>query len=133
MNWTAFRILLSYSMQACYVNTTHPDFLNGHKAMAIVNDRMNANKPPEKGIDPKTGKLAPGTLNNGKDLDTDPKKDDASFFGSFFAKDKAPRRKGGPVMEAVRLSSGLFASCFQDALLAPFLPAKKLISCFRLT
>ena len=83
------------AMQACYVNTTHPDFLNGHKAMAIVNDRMNANKPVEKAVDPKTGKLPAGALNNGKDLDTDVKKEEQSFFNSFFAKDKQPKRKGG--------------------------------------
>ncbi|KAG8689053.1 vacuolar protein sorting-associated protein 1, partial [Ceratobasidium sp. 395] len=29
------------AMQACYVNTTHPDFLNGHKAMSIITERMN--------------------------------------------------------------------------------------------
>jgi hypothetical protein len=87
-------------MQACYVNTTHPDFLNGHKAMQIVQDRLNANKPPEKPIDPKSGKLAPGALNNGRDLDADYRKEEPSFFGSFFAKDKAPKRKGTPIMEA---------------------------------
>lgn len=86
--------------QACYINTTHPDFLNGHKAMAMVSERMNANKPPEKPIDPKSGKLAAGALNNGKDLDTDLKKDDSSFFGSFFKKDQAPKRKGMSAMEA---------------------------------
>lgn len=86
--------------QACYINTTHPDFLNGHKALAIVSERMNANKPPEKPIDPKSGKLGVGALNNGKDLDTDLKKDDSSFFGSFFNKDKAPKKKGMSAMEA---------------------------------
>ncbi|KAJ9093603.1 hypothetical protein QFC19_008270 [Naganishia cerealis] len=88
------------AMQACYVNTTHPDFLNGHKAMQIVQDRLNANKPPEKAIDPKSGKLAPGALNNGRDLDADFKKEEPSFFGSFFHKDKTPKRKGTPIMEA---------------------------------
>ena len=83
------------AMQACYVNTTHPDFLNGHKAMTIVNDRMNANKPVEKPMDPKTGKVPPNALNNGKDLDADFRKEEPSFFGSFFAKDKQPKRKGG--------------------------------------
>lgn len=86
------------AMQACYVNTTHPDFISGHKAMAIVTERQNANKPPEKPIDPKTGKLAPGQLNNGKDLDADMKKDE-SFFGSFFNKDKTRKQVGGK-MEA---------------------------------
>ncbi|XAO22369.1 hypothetical protein I312_101138 [Cryptococcus bacillisporus CA1280] len=79
------------AMQACYVNTTHPDFIGGHKAMALVNERMNANKPPEKPADPK--KLPPNALNNGKDLDADFKRDETSFFGSFFSKDKAPRKR----------------------------------------
>ncbi|WVQ78756.1 hypothetical protein IAT38_000844 [Cryptococcus sp. DSM 104549] len=86
------------AMQACYVNTTHPDFIGGHKAMALVTDRMNANKPPEKPVDPK--KLPPNALNNGKDLDADYKRDEGSFFGSFFSKDKAPKKRGVAAMEA---------------------------------
>lgn len=78
------------NMQATYINTTHPDFLNGHKAMAIVQDRLNANKPPEK-VDPKkpVSQLP-------KDLE---EKKEESFFGSFFSKDK-PKRKGVAAMEA---------------------------------
>ncbi|KAJ7090348.1 Dynamin central region-domain-containing protein [Mycena belliarum] len=84
------------AMQACYVNTTHPDFISGHKAMAIVNDRMNANKPPPPAADPKTGKLGPGQINNNRDLDVEPKKEEASFFGSFFApKPKGTTKKNG--------------------------------------
>jgi dynamin 1-like protein len=83
-------------MQACYVNTTHPDFLNGHKAMALVTDRLNANKPatPE----PKTGKVSSAQLNNNKDLDVDLKKEEPSFFGSFFsaAKGQQQKSKKGP-------------------------------------
>ncbi|WVQ94493.1 hypothetical protein IAU59_001572 [Kwoniella sp. CBS 9459] len=79
------------AMQACYVNTTHPDFIGGHKAMALVTDRMNANKPPEKPQDPK--KINPNALNNGKDLDADFKRDEGSFFGSFFSKDKQPKKR----------------------------------------
>ncbi|RSH84410.1 vacuolar protein sorting-associated protein 1 [Apiotrichum porosum] len=91
MNPTNKLVADMVAMQACYVNTTHPDFISGHKAMALVQDRLNANKPPEK-VDPKK------QINNGKDLDVDLKKDD-SFFGSFFSKDK-PKRKGASVMEA---------------------------------
>ncbi|WVR03943.1 hypothetical protein IAU60_000942 [Kwoniella sp. DSM 27419] len=79
------------AMQACYVNTTHPDFIGGHRAMALVNDRMNANKAPEKPVDPK--KIPANALNNGKDLDVDFKRDDSSFFSSFFAKDKQPKKR----------------------------------------
>jgi vacuolar protein sorting-associated protein 1 len=90
----------THSMQACYVNTTHPDFISGHTAMSIVQDRLNAAKPVEKPIDPKSGKLGPGALNNGRDLDADNKPEPPSFFNSFFAKDKTPRRKGTPIMDA---------------------------------
>ncbi|EIN08035.1 hypothetical protein PUNSTDRAFT_144490 [Punctularia strigosozonata HHB-11173 SS5] len=86
------------AMQACYVNTTHPDFLNGHKAMAIVQDRLNANKPQH--TQSKDGKLPPGAINNNKDLDVEVKKEEASFFGSFFVKNKQPAKKGAAVMEA---------------------------------
>lgn len=87
-------------MQACYVNTTHPDFLNGHKAMAIVQERLNANKPQQT-VDPKT-KLAPGQVNNNKDLDVDIRQQDNSFFGSFFTAKNQPRKKGAAAMDAVR-------------------------------
>ncbi|KAH7927062.1 VpsA protein [Leucogyrophana mollusca] len=91
-------------MQACYVNTTHPDFLNGHKAMSIVQDRLNANKPPPPTADPKTGKLAPGQINNNRDLDVEPKKEEPSFFGSFFSSAKKGQQQkkpaNAPVMES---------------------------------
>ncbi|KAF8745030.1 hypothetical protein AX14_012034, partial [Amanita brunnescens Koide BX004] len=82
------------SMQACYVNTTHPDFISGHKATAIVTDRLNANKP-QASNDPKNPRAQ---VNNNKDLDVD-KKDEPSFFGSFFASKTTSKKKGG-VMEA---------------------------------
>ncbi|KAF9505831.1 hypothetical protein BS47DRAFT_1489677 [Hydnum rufescens UP504] len=88
------------AMQACYMNTTHPDFLNGQKAMTIVTERMNANKPPPPTPDPKSGKLAPGQVNNNKDLDVELKKDEPGFFGSFFAGVKGTKKKAGPVMDA---------------------------------
>ncbi|KAI0927975.1 vacuolar protein sorting-associated protein 1 [Taiwanofungus camphoratus] len=88
------------AMQACYVNTTHPDFLNGHKAMAIVQDRLNASKPPQ-AADSKSGRLTPAQINNNKDLDVDPRKEEQSFFGSFFSASKnTPKKKGVTVMEA---------------------------------
>ncbi|KAI0694150.1 Dynamin central region-domain-containing protein [Cerioporus squamosus] len=83
------------AMQACYVNTTHPDFLNGHKAMAIVTERLNANKPQQQ-HDPK--KVSAATLNNNRDLEVD-SKEEQSFFGSFFAKNQ-PKKKGVAAMEA---------------------------------
>lgn len=100
MNPTLKLVTDLVAMQACYVNTTHPDFLSGHKATAIVTERLNANKPPQSIPDPKTGKLAPGTLNNNKELDVDLKRDD-SFFGSFFAKGgQQAAKKKAAAMEA---------------------------------
>ncbi|KAL9132984.1 MAG: hypothetical protein Q9175_005839 [Cornicularia normoerica] len=73
------------NMEACYVNTGHPDFLNGHRAMAIVNDRHNAAKPTQ--VDPKTGRPLPPTVPPraaSPSLDL-PQNDQGGFFGSFFA------------------------------------------------
>ncbi|KAK4690587.1 vacuolar protein sorting-associated protein 1, partial [Lecanoromycetidae sp. Uapishka_2] len=71
------------AMEACYVNTGHPDFLNGHRAMAIVNER-NA-KPTQ--VDPKTGRplppaVPPRASSPSLDLPSDA---NSGFFGSFFA------------------------------------------------
>lgn len=62
--------------------------------MSIVADRLNANKPPPPAIDPKSGKLPPGAINGGRDLDVEAKKEEASFFGSFFAGGKNTKKKG---------------------------------------
>ncbi|GAA98121.1 hypothetical protein E5Q_04804 [Mixia osmundae IAM 14324] len=79
------------AMEATYVNTGHPDFLSGHKAMAIVSNRIEAAKPQQPAHDPKSGKLAPGTLNNNRDLDVDLKQQEQGFFGSFFPGGKNPQ------------------------------------------
>ena len=69
--------------------------------MALVTDRLNAQKPPQS-TDTKNGKLPPGAVNNNKDLEVDAKKEEPSFFGSFFSSAKnAPKKKGVAVMEAV--------------------------------
>lgn len=75
------------SMESCYINTGHPDFLNGHRAMAIVNERHNGAKPVQ--VDPKTGKPIPGapatparTASPTLDMSADANN---GFFGSFFA------------------------------------------------
>ncbi len=86
------------AMEACYINTGHPDFLNGHRAMAIVNERYSSAKPVQ--VDPKTGKPLPASatpvraaspsLDNNLDSN-------AGFFGSFFA---AKNKKKAAAMEA---------------------------------
>ncbi|KAJ0114955.1 hypothetical protein N8I77_009516 [Diaporthe amygdali] len=86
------------AMESIYVNTGHPDFLNGHRAMAIVNERHNP-KPVQ--VDPKSGKPIAGTpvraasptlaeSNLGGDANS-------GFFGSFFA---AKNKKKAAAMEA---------------------------------
>ena len=72
------------------------------KAMAIVTERLNANKPatPE----PKGGKTTSAQLNNNKDLEVDLKKEEPSFFGSFFSSAKSQQqkaKKGAQIMEPV--------------------------------
>ncbi|KAG9234673.1 Dynamin central region-domain-containing protein [Amylocarpus encephaloides] len=74
------------SMEACYINTGHPDFLNGHRAMAIVNEKHNPAKPVQ--VDPKTGKPLPASATPQRaaspvlDVMSD---QNGGFFGSFFA------------------------------------------------
>jgi vacuolar protein sorting-associated protein 1 len=72
------------AMEACYINTGHPDFLNGHRAMAIVNERHS--KPTQ--VDPKTGKPLPPSVPpraGSPSLPTDGSDTNSGFFGSFFA------------------------------------------------
>lgn len=68
------------AMESCYINTGHPDFLNGHRAMAIVNEKHNSAKPVQ--VDPKTGKPLPRTDSPAPSLDA---QENTGFFGSFFA------------------------------------------------
>nr|POE72807.1 vacuolar protein sorting-associated protein 1 [Quercus suber] len=86
------------AMEACYVNTGHPDFLNGHRAMAIVNERHNAARPVQ--VDPKTGKPLPASAapprSNSPSLDLT-NGSESGFFGSFFA---SKNKKKMAAMEA---------------------------------
>ena len=88
--------------EACYINTGHPDFLSGHRAMAIVSERMNpkpANPPPP--TDPKTGAPLQKPMTPQQNSLTaalpqrDPNADlingqNDGFFGSFFKQKKRP-------------------------------------------
>jgi vacuolar protein sorting-associated protein 1 len=96
--------ILIFLMVTRYASHMHRIFfidLYSSKAMAIVTDRLNANKPatPE----PKGGKVTAAQLNNNKDLEVDMKKDEPSFFGSFFSSAKSQQqkaKKGPQTMEA---------------------------------
>ncbi|KAI9828588.1 MAG: vacuolar protein sorting-associated protein 1 [Phylliscum demangeonii] len=85
------------SMEACYINTGHPDFLNGHRAMAIVNDRHTQAKPTQ--VDPKTGKPLPPSAASGRVSPTmdSMSESNSGFFGSFFA---SKNKKKMAAMEA---------------------------------
>ena len=87
------------SAETSYVNTGHPDFINGHKAMAIVQERMNQSRqqsipdvkaltgkgiPPPTNISPRSSEV---NLYAGTNIDPN---GDGGFFGSFFAKKKKP-------------------------------------------
>ncbi|KAJ5775085.1 uncharacterized protein N7511_000096 [Penicillium nucicola] len=83
------------NMEATYVNTGHPDFLNGHRAMTLVNERQQAAKPTQ--VDPKTGKPLPGRAQS-PSLDTTGEAQNGSgFFGSFWA---SKNKKKMALMEA---------------------------------
>ncbi|OBT68891.1 hypothetical protein VE03_02155 [Pseudogymnoascus sp. 23342-1-I1] len=90
------------SMEACYVNTGHPDFLNGHRAMAIVNERHHQAKPVQ--VDPKTGKpLTAAQAAAAPQRSASPSLDGSAdanggFFGSFFA--SKSNKKKAAAMEA---------------------------------
>jgi replication fork clamp-binding protein CrfC len=73
-------------MEAIYINTGHPDFINGSRAMAIVHERHNSTKPQQ--VDPKTGKPLPPSVpprSMSPSLGGDGNSDGSGFFGSFFA------------------------------------------------
>jgi len=86
------------AMEATYINTGHPDFLSGHKAMAVVNEKHQSAKPVQ--VDPKTGKPLPAALQKDtpstQSLDNIPG-NEGGFFGSFFA---AKNKKKLAAMEA---------------------------------
>lgn len=72
------------AMESCYINTGHPDFINGSRAMAIVHERHNAARPTQ--VDPKTGKPLPPSVPPRSASPSLPDGDSNSgFFGSFFA------------------------------------------------
>ncbi|CAL5871468.1 uncharacterized protein PFLUO_LOCUS5719 [Penicillium psychrofluorescens] len=83
------------NMEACYINTGHPDFLNGSRAMAIVNERHHAAKPTQ--VDPKTGKPLPARAQSPSLDPTVESPNGSGFFGSFWA---SKNKKKMAAMEA---------------------------------
>jgi UDP-N-acetylenolpyruvoylglucosamine reductase len=98
-------------MEACYINTAHPDFLSGHQAIAIVNEQLQAKNQPAQITDKQhsnstqTGSrqqqlAALQTNTHGTNFDSD---SNGSFFGSFFSGPKNKKKSSGALMEAVSL------------------------------
>jgi dynamin 1-like protein len=102
------------SMESCYINTGHPDFLNGNrvsislrldmgmytnvaggKAMAIVHERHNAAKPVQ--VDPKTGKPLPSGRDSPNPQAVGIESENTGFFSTFFA---SKNKKKMAAMEA---------------------------------
>ncbi|KAJ5223348.1 Vacuolar protein sorting-associated protein 1 [Penicillium chermesinum] len=83
------------AMETTYINTGHPDFLNGHRAMTIVNERQQASKPTQ--VDPKTGKPLPPRSQSPSLDTTGEAANGSSFFGSFWA---SKNKKKMAAMEA---------------------------------
>jgi replication fork clamp-binding protein CrfC len=124
------------AMEAVYINTGHPDFINGSRAMAIVTERHSAQKPVQ--VDPKTGKPLPPAVpprSQSPALPVDGN-EGGGFFGSFFAsknKKKMAAMEPPPAMlkasgtlsekelQEVEIISMFFYSLLylQDAILTP--------------
>ncbi|PVU94158.1 hypothetical protein BB561_002776 [Smittium simulii] len=78
-------------MEQMYVNTAHPDFLSGQKALNIVSEKLNPSKPVGPDGRP-TNARQPNqqTYDRALDQEMNPNKDN-NFFGSFFqSKTKRP-------------------------------------------
>ncbi|OAJ44422.1 hypothetical protein BDEG_27650 [Batrachochytrium dendrobatidis JEL423] len=87
--------------EACYINTGHPEFITGHRAMAIVVDRINQLKNPPpimdqiQGKNPNERKPPPPATLAAALPQRDPNADvinqsGQNFFGSFFKQKTKP-------------------------------------------
>ena len=93
--------------ESCYINTVHPDFISGHRTMAIVYDKLQLNsKAKEKDDDKKKNSSSSGgnssnSNNSGTPtspvhsytLDQKPQNANEGVFSSFFA--KQPNKRPG--------------------------------------
>lgn len=106
----------SASMEACYINTAHPDFLSGHQAIAIVNEQLQAKNQPAQITDKQHNATANGgsrqqqlaalqtnTHSSSSSFDSNSDQN-GSFFGSFFSGPKKTKKTAGALMEAVGIS-----------------------------
>ncbi|CAG8510035.1 5066_t:CDS:10 [Paraglomus brasilianum] len=88
------------AMETCYINTAHPDFLNGHRAMAIINEKMSTKN--SQGTEKGRGNINALTTNPLFDTDTQ----NAGFFGTFFNSSKKKKSGAMEAPPAVLKASG---------------------------
>ncbi|ORX51929.1 hypothetical protein DM01DRAFT_1367537 [Hesseltinella vesiculosa] len=78
------------AMEGTYLDSTHPDFLTGHQAFAIVNEQRQAKQPPNPN-EPKLGQRpTPAQLATQNSTP-----EDAGLFGSFFGTNKKTKKPSG--------------------------------------
>ncbi|ORZ15133.1 Dynamin central region-domain-containing protein [Absidia repens] len=87
------------SMEACYINTGHPDFLNGHQAIAVVNEQLQNKNQAATAAAITDGKQQSRSSSQHQALQTSqsttPTGDENGFFGSFFSGGKKTKKIGG--------------------------------------
>jgi dynamin 1-like protein len=82
------------NMETTYINTGHPDFLNGHRALSIVQERIAPRQPVANGKDPKAVNspamtpLVRSDVNSFVNEDPNAQGSAIGFFGSFFTGSK---------------------------------------------
>jgi dynamin 1-like protein len=104
-------------MESCYINTAHPDFLNGHQAIAMVGERLHP-KPQPNGVNgvngadhgkpasrnpgtPTTAHQTPSLSTSNSPMSVESNSsENGSFFGSFFAGNKKPKKSGSALMDS---------------------------------
>ncbi|KAL0139114.1 dynamin-2 [Mucor lusitanicus] len=80
------------SMESCYINTAHPDFLNGHQAIAAVTERINQ-KNQQQQIEPKKQHNPTNALQTNVSSANEESNSNGSLFGSFFSGNKKTAKK----------------------------------------
>ncbi|KAL1927326.1 hypothetical protein VTP01DRAFT_3955 [Rhizomucor pusillus] len=94
------------AMEACYINTAHPDFLNGHQAIAMVNEQLSSKQQNQQqghgATDSAKSTRSHQQLASLQTGGSSPQLDgdnSGSFFGSFFSGPKKTKKTAG-LMEA---------------------------------
>lgn len=75
------------SSESCYINTAHPDFISGHRAMSIVTEKLY---PRSEKTDPKSGKTASPLSQQMSNTNLNDN-NDSGFFSSFWSNKKTKK------------------------------------------